>query len=140
MRRRVHAARDNLDWSVRLVWLPEAIRPIGARQIYSGKVGVGGRFDQNTSLFGILLSPLITLVVGIPVMAILLPLRYAGVMAWEVEAITWPWGKRGGPATVMRWSIRGKGMSGIERIVEEIAAALERGETQPQVSGARRES
>ena len=140
MRRRVHADRNNLDWSVRLVWLPQAIRPIGLRQVYSGKAGVGGRFDQNSSLYGILLSPLITLVIGIPVMAIVLPLRYAGVMAWEVEAITWPWGKRGGPATVMRWSVKGKGMDNVERIVDEVATALERGETQPQITGARRES
>ena len=47
MRRRVHADSNNLDWSVRLVWMPEAIRPIGLRQVYSAKVGAGGRFDQT---------------------------------------------------------------------------------------------
>lgn len=138
MRRRVHAERNNLDWTVRLVWLPEAVRPIGVKQIHSGEVGAGGRLQQNTSLFGILLSPLITLVVGIPVVVIVLPLRYAAVMAWEVEAIAWPWGKRGGPATVMRWSVKGRGMDEPRRVIDDVAGALERGETQPQVAGARR--
>ena len=140
MRRRVHADKNNLDWIVRLVWLPEAIRPIGVRQIYSGKVGSGGQIDQNTSLFGILLSPLITLVVCVPVMAVVLPLRYAGVMEWEVEAITRPWGKRGGPATVLRWRVKGKRMDEVKRVVDEVARALQLGETQPVIAGARRES
>ena len=40
----------------------------------------------------------------------------------------------------MRWSVKGKGMGDVERVVDEVAAALERGETQPQISGAQRES
>jgi hypothetical protein len=38
MKRRVHSATDNLDWTIRLIWTPTAIRPIGTRQIYSGSV------------------------------------------------------------------------------------------------------
>jgi len=138
MRRHVHADKNNLDWTVRLVWLPEAIRPIGLRQIYAGKVGGPHLVDQNTPLYGIVLAPLLTLVLAIPVMAIVLPLRYSGVMAWEVEAITWPWGKRGGPPTVMRWTVKSKGMDEVKRVVDEIAVALGGGDTQPQIAGARR--
>jgi hypothetical protein len=76
VKRRLHAAKNNLDWTVRLVWLPEAIRPIGVRQIYSGSVGVGA---SRAGGFGVLLSPLISLVVGVPTMLVVLPLRFAGV-------------------------------------------------------------
>ena len=137
MRKRVHADKNNLDWVVRLRWLPEAIRPIGVRQIYAGHVGAGGGIDQNSSLWGVLLSPLITLVVGLPVMAVMLPLRLAGVVSWEVEAIAWPWGKRGGPVMVMRWRV--KGWSEAHRVVDDVAAALQRGETQPSIAGATRD-
>ena len=41
VRREAHSSKSNLDWVVRLVWFPEAIRPIGPRQIYEGSVGGG---------------------------------------------------------------------------------------------------
>jgi hypothetical protein len=133
VKRRLHAAKNNLDWIVRLVWLPEAIRPIGVRQIYSGSVGVGA---SRAGGFGVLLSPLISLVVGVPTMLVVLPLRFAGVLSWEVEAIARPWG-RGGPATIMRWRV--KGWSEARRVIDEVAGQLEAGETQPRVEGAQRE-
>jgi hypothetical protein len=138
VRRRVHAETNNLDWTIRLLWLPEAIRALGVRQIYSGKVGPGGRIDQASAIWGVLLSPVISIVVGMPVMAVVLPLRFAGVMSWEVEAVAWPWGKRGGPATVMQWRVKGKGVDEPRRVIDDVASALERGETEPQIAGARR--
>lgn len=46
-------------------------------------------------------------------------------------------GKRGGPATVLRWHVKGR-REDLERVIEEIAAALERGEKRPEVLGATR--
>ncbi|HXY85529.1 MAG TPA: hypothetical protein VEH52_08600 [Gaiellaceae bacterium] len=133
MKRRVHSSKNNLDWIVRVVWSPEAIRPIGVRQVYSGSVGRGA---NRTGAFGIVFSLVLFLILVIPTVIVVLPLRYAGVMPWEVEAVARPWGRRG-PATVMRWRVKGR--SEVRRVVDEVAAALERGEDQPRIAGARRD-
>lgn len=134
VRRKVHSSKGNLDWVVRLVWVPEAIRPIGPRQVYEGSVGRGA---GATGGFGVLVSPILFLIFVIPTMLVVLPLRYARVMSWEVEAVARPWGKRA-PAMVKRWRVKGRSEE-LRRVVDEIAAALERGEDQPQVAGAVRD-
>src|ERR1700722_2047615 len=135
MKRGVHSPKDNLDWVVRLVWFPEAIRPIGPRQVYEGSVGRGA---GQTAAFGVLFSPVLFLIFVIPTVLVVLPLRYARVMSWEVEAVARPWGKRA-PAVLKRWRVKGRSAE-LRRVVDEIAAALERGEEQPQVAGARRDT
>ena len=110
MNRRVHSTKENLDWTVHLVWTPEAIRP----------VGVAG--DQ------------LSVLASIPAIAVVLPFRYAGVMAWRVEAVAFPRGRRGLPL-VMAWRVMGRRKE-LKRVVDEIAAALERGDTNPHVRGA----
>jgi hypothetical protein len=134
VRRKVHSSKNNLDWVVRVVWVPEAIRPIGPRQVYEGSVGHGA---ARTGGFGVLVSPILFLIFVIPTMLVVLPLRYAQVMSWEVEAVTRPWGKRA-PAMVQRWRVKGRSGE-LRRVVDEIADALERGEDQPQVAGAVRD-
>jgi hypothetical protein len=129
VKRKVHSAKDDLDWTVRLVWFPEAIRPIGPRQVYSGSVGTGAGFGA----FGIPFSLLVFLILVIPTMLVVLPLRYAGLMSWQVQAVTYRWGRRGGPATVRNWRVRGR-RDKLRKAVDEIAAALERGD-EPQVVG-----
>jgi hypothetical protein len=134
MRRAVHSSTNNLNWVVRRVWFPEAIRPIGPRQIFEGSVGGGA---AQTGTFAVLFSPVVFLILVIPTMLIVLPLRYARVLSWEVEAVARPWGKRA-PAILRRWRVRGRSAE-LRRVVDEIAAALERGEDQPQIVGARRD-
>ena len=131
MRRRVHSERDDLDWTVRRLWLPEGLRPIGVRQVHSG----AARPSSYAGL-GMLVSPIFTVVFGLPTMFVLLPLRFARLAPWRVEAVSRPWG-RFGPTRTMHWRVKGWAESA--RAVEEIAAALGRGERQPDVSGAERD-
>lgn len=135
MKREVHSAKDNLDWKLRLVWAPNAIRPIGPRDIYAGKVGGG---VGATGALGVPFSLLMFLILVIPVMAIVLPLRYARAVAWHIEAIAYPWGKRGGPAQILRWRVKGR-RAELQRVMDDIAAALESGNRNRQISGATRD-
>lgn len=129
MRRRVHSSSNNLDWTVRRLWLPEALRPSGIRQLDAPGPA---QLTLFTSL-GFIFSPLFSLVAAVPAMLVLLPLRFAGHASWEVRAEARPWGRRG-PPEIMRWRV--KGWHGSAQAVEDVAAALERGETQPQIAGA----
>ncbi len=141
----VHSEKGNLDWTIRLLWTPTAIRPIGPKQIYEGSVGTGvhqttPRGGLNTG-YGFMVMPfsvLIFLIFVVPVMLVVLPLRYARVLPWQIEAVTYPWGKRKGPATVLRWRVKGR-REDLERAVNEIAAGLERGDVAPKISGAVRD-
>lgn len=90
MTRKVHTDTRNLDWTIRRVWTPTAIRPVGPKQIYEGSVGFRG--EGRGSIFLLPGSLLIFLIVVIPVMLVALPLRYARVLPWTIEAITYPWG------------------------------------------------
>ena len=126
MARWAHAANNNLDWKIRRVWLPEGIRPIGAREMHEGST----RPHQYAGL-GVILSPLFTLVFALPTLAVMVPLRLAKLSGWRIEAVAKPWGRRG-PATVLAWRV--KGWSKSHAAIEEIAHALERGETNPQIS------
>jgi len=76
----------------------------------------------------------IYLIAVIPALALVLPLRYAGVMPWRVEAVAFPNGRRGLPL-VMAWRVKGRRKE-LQRVVDEIAAAIERGDTNPHVPGA----
>ena len=131
MKRRVHSQRDNLDWTVRRVWLPEGLRPVGVRQMHSGT-----HSPQQYAGLGVLLSPLFTLVFGIPALRVLIPLRLAKLASWRIEAQTRPWGRRG-PATVLAWRVKGWAES--ERAMDDVAAALERGENNPRIASAERD-
>ena len=85
---------------------------------------------------GVVVSPLFTLVFAIPTLLVLIPLRFAKVVAWRIEAVARPWGRRG-PATLLAWRVKGWAES--ERAMDEIAAALERGEMDPQIASAERD-
>lgn len=111
MKRTVHAAKEDLDWTVHRVWTPEAIRPVGT--------------DRGDLIF---------VLAALPTIALVLPLRYAGLMSWRVEAVAFPSGRRGLPL-VKAWRVKGRRRA-LRRVVDEIAAALERGDTDPHVPGA----
>ena len=130
MARRVHSESANLDWTIRRIWLPEGLRLVGIRQIYSGS------HQPLHNNVGALFSPLFTLVFGVPALLVLIPLRFANLVGWRIEAVTRPWGRLG-PATMLAWRVKGWAES--ERAMEEIASSLERGETDPQISFARRD-
>jgi hypothetical protein len=71
-------------------------------------------------------------------MLVVLPLRYLRRLPWQIEAVAYPWGKRGGPATVLRWRMKGR-KADLQRAMDEIASALESGDTNPQIAGAERD-
>jgi hypothetical protein len=129
--RHAHSERNNLDWTIRRVWLPEGLRPVGMRQMHSGT-----HAPNEYAGLGVLISPLFTVLFGIPALLVLTPLRFAKLVAWRIEAVARPWGRRG-PATLHAWRVKGWAES--EQAITEIAAALERGETSPQPSGAERD-
>lgn len=70
----------------------------------------------------------------LPTMLVVLPLRLAGLMSWRVEAVSYPWGRRK-PADVKAWRVKGH-WGELQRVVNELAAALERGEQRPRVANA----
>jgi len=111
VKRKVHSAKEDLDWTVHLVWTPEVIRPVGLKR-----------------------GDLTWLVFVVPALVATLPLRYAGVMSWRVEAVAFPQGRRSLPL-VTAWQVKGRRKE-LKIVVDEIAAALERGDTNPQVQGA----
>jgi hypothetical protein len=132
MRRRVHADSNNLDWTVRRLWLPEAVRPVSVRQVHSG----AARANDYAGV-GVLVSPIFSLIFALPTMLVLVPLRLMGKASWEIEATARPWGRMG-PVHVRRWRV--KGWSQSRQAVEEIAAALGRGETDLQLAGVTRDA
>src|SRR3982751_3501211 len=101
MSRTVHAERNSLTWTVRRVWLPEAVRPVGVRQIHSGSA-----YPSRYAGVGVLLSPVFALLFAIPTLVVLLPLRRAKLASWRVEAVARPWGRRG-PAHLLAWRVKG---------------------------------
>jgi hypothetical protein len=131
MERRVHSAKNGLDWKIRLVWTPVAIRPVGPRQVYEVTTARGG-LGAGIGILAIPYSLAVFFVFVIPVMLVVLPLRYARVLAWRIEAITFPWGKRNGPATLLSWRVKGR-RDELQQVLAEIAAALERGNTNPEI-------
>jgi hypothetical protein len=133
VKRRVHSDTRNLDWTIRLRWVPEQIRPIGPKQVYEGKVTP----MWGTGLLVMPFSLIIFLILVIPVMLVVLPLRYMRVLPWTIEAIAYPWGKGKGPGTGRRWRVKGR-RAELNRAIDEIAAALERGEDNPRIAGAAR--
>lgn len=96
----------------------------------------GSSSPQRYAGLGVLVSPLFTLVLGLPALVILLPLRFAKLASWTIEAVARPWGRRG-PAEVMHWSV--KGWSESKRVLDELCEALRRGENSPRIAGAQRE-
>jgi hypothetical protein len=132
MRRRIHSDANNLDWTVRRLWLPEAVRPIGVRQVHSGATR-----GNDYAGVGVVVSPIFSLIFALPTMLVLVPLRLMGKASWEIEATARPWGRMG-PTHVRRWRVRGWSQS--RQAVEEIAAALGRGEADVRLPGVTRDA
>ena len=83
----------------------------------------------------VLIVETIVFVISLPFLPFVLGLRRAGVLPWTIQARCRPWGRRG-PATVLRWRVKGDAES--RRALQDIVAALERGSDTPVVAGAER--
>jgi hypothetical protein len=132
------SAPNNLEWTVKRLVLPDWMRPIRmesvARQYAHGPadglMGGSPKLGLPAMLFGV-----VWMLATLPFLPLVLLLRRAGLVPWTLQAVTRPWGRRG-PATVLRYHIRGS--REVELALADLVAKLERGDGAPDVVGAER--
>jgi hypothetical protein len=131
---------DGLEWKVKLVFLSAGMRPptpadlvdIGTpRRTHVD--GVGRIPDAVVGVTGPVPLGALLLVLTLPFLPIVLALRWLRVLPWTIEARTYPWGKRH-PPIVLSYEIRGRDEA--LRALDELAAALVRGDGAPLIPGA----
>ena len=119
---------DGLEWTVRRLRLPPAMLPHPASEM----VELSHPQDE-------IVSALPLGFVLLPVAAVCFPfvllLRAVRLLPWTIRARTYPWGRRT-PPIVLEYQVRGREES--ERVLRDLAAALERGDGGPAVAGAER--
>ena len=139
MHRRVKVtAPDQLDWTVKRLIVPNAMRPMSRTDVLdsatprrthvealSGSVPDAFFGPTGPLPLAALLSRLM-----LPLLPLVLALRYARLVRWTVEARTYPWGRRY-PPIVLSYLVRGHREACAA--VEELADALARGEGSPQL-------
>jgi hypothetical protein len=132
---------DKLEWTVRRLIVPNGMRPMSRTDILDAATprrtsvdGVSGSVpDASVGVTGPLpLGALFSLVL-LPLVPLVLVLRYARLVRWTVEARAYPWGRRY-PPVVLAYAIRGhEEASGA---VDDLAEALARGDGAPTLPGA----
>lgn len=140
MRRRL-SGPDGLQWTVKRLIVPQAMRPMGRMDLLeaatprrthvdgvTGSIPDAGMAPTGPLPLGALLS-----VVLLPFLPFVLALRYARLVRWTVEARAYPWGRRY-PPVVLTYVVRGHEEA--RQAVEELAEALARGEGSPKLTGA----
>jgi len=139
-RRRV-TGPDGLDWTVKRLVVPNAMRPLSRTDILEAATprrthveGVSGSIpDAFYGVTGPLpLGGLLSLVT-LPLLPLALALRYARLTRWTVEARTYPWGRRF-PPIALSYAVRGHREA--RQAVDDLARALERGEGSPKLANA----
>jgi hypothetical protein len=118
---------SRLRWRVRLLTLPEGMRPHPPSEMLA-------LADPSTGWTPLPLGLLIALL-GLPILPVVLLLRAARVLPWTVEARTYPWGRRR-PSIVFAYQVRGREEA--IAAVAELAAALARGDGAPALDGCER--
>lgn len=140
-RRRRVSAPDRLDWTVKRLVVPAAMRPLSRTEILDAATprrthvdGVSGSIpDAAMAPTGPLsLGALLTLA-ALPLLPLVLALRYARVVRWTVEARTHPWGRRF-PPIVISYAVRGHREA--LKAVDDLAEALAQGAGSPKLANA----
>jgi hypothetical protein len=139
-RRRITGA-DKLEWTVRRLIVPNAMRPMSRTEILDAATprrtsidGVSGSVpDAVVGVTGPLPLGVLFSVLAMPFVPLVLVLRYAGLLRWTVEARAHPWGRRY-PPVVLSYAIRGHEEA--SRAVDDLAEALARGDDSPALAGA----
>jgi hypothetical protein len=134
-RRRVRGP-TGLDWTVKRLLVPEGMRPMSRTDVLDAASprrtyvdGVAGSVPDAFSAptgpppLGALLA-----LAMLPLLPLVLALRYARLLRWTVEARTYPWGRRY-PPVVLSYAVRGNREA--TEAVGELADALARGESSP---------
>jgi hypothetical protein len=138
-RRRKVSAPDRLDWTVKRLLVPNALRPMSRTDILDAATprrthvdGVGGSVpDAFYGVTGPLpLGALFSLTM-LPFVPVVLALRYARLLRWTIEARTYPWGRRY-PPIVLSYLVRGHREA--RQAVDELAEALARGDGSPRLA------
>jgi hypothetical protein len=119
---------DGLEWLVRRLVLPLAMRPHPP----SEQLALAHPANEVAAALplGYVLVPLV-----LPFLPVVLLLRALRVLPWTLEARTYPWGRRF-PPMVLAYQVRGREEA--EAACREIAAGLARGDGAPVVPGAER--
>jgi len=131
---------DRLNWTVKRLVVPTGMRPPSAAEMLDVATprrtvvhGVPGTVpDAMMGVTGPLPLGALFSVVLLPLVPLALALRYLGLARWTIEARAYPWGRRYPPA-VLTYLVGGRVASA--RAVDELAAALERGEGAPVLAG-----
>jgi len=132
------SAPNNLEWTVKRQLLSDWMRPLGleaasrqhTRGTADGLMGGSSGWSGLAVLFGLLWTT-----VTMPLLPIVLLLRRRGLLPWTITAVTRPWGRRG-PATVLRYHVRGKIEA--DQALGHLVERLEHGDGAPVVPGAER--
>jgi hypothetical protein len=119
---------DGLEWTVRRLLLPLAMRPYTPSEM--AELSHPDREMAGALPLGFLAVPVL-----LPFLPLVLLCRALRLIPWTIEARTYPWGKHF-PAVVLAYAVRGRHET--ELAVKDLAAALERGDGGPVVHGAER--
>ena len=119
---------DGLEWTVRRLLLPFAMRPYTSSEMI--ELSHPEREMAGALPLGFLAVPVL-----FPFLPLVLLCRALRLTPWTIEARTYPWGKRF-PAIVLAYAVRGRYET--ELALKDLAAALERGDGGPVVQGAER--
>jgi hypothetical protein len=119
---------DDLEWTVRRLLLPAAMRPYRASEM------VDLAHPDLETAAALPLGFLVVLMLS-PFLLVVLLFRALRLLPWTIEARTYPWGRRL-PPIVFAYEVRGRDET--EQALKDLAAALERGDGGPIVRGAER--
>lgn len=130
---------SGLDWKVKRLVVPVGMRPMSRTDILDAASprrtyveGVPASIPD--AFYGptgpLPLGALLSLVM-LPLLPLVLALRYARLLRWTVEARTYPWGRRY-PPMVLSYAVRGHREA--RQAVDELADALARGEGSPELA------
>jgi len=120
--------QDGLEWTVRRLLLPFAMRPHLASAIMD--LSPPDREVAAALPLGFVVVPIL-----LPFLPVVLLFRVLRLLPWTIEARTYPWGRRF-PPIVFAYEVRGRDETEVS--LKDLAAALERGDGAPVVFGAER--
>jgi hypothetical protein len=140
-RRRKVTAPDRLAWTVKRLVVPNGMRPMSRMDVLDAGTprrthvdGVSGSVpDAFYGVTGPLPLGALLSLFALPLLPLVLALRYARLVRWTVEARTYPWGRRY-PPVVLSYLVRGH-REACEAL-DELADALARGEGSPKLASA----
>ena len=138
--KRTVVSPSGLRWTVKRLVVPTGIRPLTRAELLQvatpGRTVVEGVDRRLPDATGGWTGPYPLAFLFLPLMLPLVPfallLRRLRLLPWTIEARTYPWGRRY-PPIVFSYAVRGR--EEVVRAIDELAAALERGEGRPVLRG-----